>query len=429
MAAMLLTLLTACGTEPAGLADSDLTGEAGAHLGLSIAALSEPPLVAVGAPGSAAQPGQVFLLDGPALEPVATIAGTAAGDGVGFSVADAGDLDGDGFSELLVGAWSASIEAEHSGAAGLFYGPVSGTIDFTDADALLLGAQKRDAAGFSVAATADGDLIVGAPFQDDGGSRAGTAYLVAGPVSGAWTLPERGIALSGAVAYDESARAVSTGDLNGDGVADVVVGADAAFVDNVRPGLVAVFWGPIDEPAWLTDADALLLGVDDGDRAGASLAVVGDTDRDGRDDLLVGVYPLSGSDKGWAYLMTTAGAEGGTWSLRDADAILLGTESSRVAVDLGPAGDVDQDGFDDMLLVAARPGEGHPDGPATWIAHGPLSGSARLVDHATALTGPGHGVTAASAGDLDQDGWLDLIVGDPDDGWGRGRLSLAWGPL
>ena len=177
------------------------------------------------------------------------LSGAAAGDHSGFSVASAGDVNGDGFADLIVGAGSADPHGSASGASYVVFGKASGfaaNIDLSTLDGTtgfkLSGAAAGDQSGRSVASAGDvngdgfADLIVGASGADPHGIDSGASYVVFGQASGfaanidLSTLDgTTGFKLSGAAAGDYSGGSVaSAGDVNGDGFADLIVGAYSA---------------------------------------------------------------------------------------------------------------------------------------------------------------------------------------------------------
>ena len=164
-------------------------------------------------------------------------------------MASAGDVNGDGFADLIVGAFLADPNGSDSGASYVVFGKASGfaaNIDLSTLDGTtgfkLSGAAAGDESGISVASAGDvngdgfADLIVGASFADPNGSYSGASYVVFGKASGFAANIDlssldgtTGFKLSGAVVQDYSGFSVaSAGDVNGDGFADLIVGAPYA---------------------------------------------------------------------------------------------------------------------------------------------------------------------------------------------------------
>jgi hypothetical protein len=146
--------------------------------------------VIVGAPfhdGGAEDAGAVYVARGPATvdmnSPVAELVGEGEGDRLGTSVAVAGDVDGDGFQDLLAGAPGRDEGGEDAGAAYLVFGPILGEIAAADADVRVVGGAPFDFLGHAAAGVgdvdADGfpDVLVGAPFRDGLAPSSGAAYL------------------------------------------------------------------------------------------------------------------------------------------------------------------------------------------------------------------------------------------------------------
>ncbi|NQT29543.1 MAG: FG-GAP repeat protein, partial [Candidatus Saganbacteria bacterium] len=150
----------------------------------------------------------------------------------GYSVSSAGDVDGDGYDDLLVGAWKNDDGGTYAGKAYLIYGPAYGSIDLSIADASFVGENSGDYAGYSVsnAGDVDGDgyddLLMAAHYNGDGGTRAGKTYLIYGPAYGSIDLSSADAFFIGENSYNYAGYSVSNaGDVDGDGYDDVLIGA------------------------------------------------------------------------------------------------------------------------------------------------------------------------------------------------------------
>jgi hypothetical protein len=214
----------------------------------------------------------------------------AEDEGVGTSVA-AGDLDGDGADDLIVGlpGW------EGIGAVAVRMGPVDGAVDAADADLWLAGEDSESRAGISVASgqDADGDgrddLLVGASDHEDHG----VAWLLTTVESG--LLPTLAASQMEAIrAGDGAGETVAfVGDVDGDGFADVGVGAPEV---QKASGSAYVIYGPARGLFELYDADIQIITAYDEDELGAVIAGAGDLDGDGRGDLVLGSQQRSDPD-------------------------------------------------------------------------------------------------------------------------------------
>ncbi len=343
------------------------------------------------------------------------------GDHAAWSVAAAGDTDGNKYADLLIGAPYNDETALSAGIAYLVQGPLTADLELAQADARLLGEEKTDMAGYCVAGAgdvnADGldDILVGAPYEASGDS-GGAAYLLLGPLRGDIGLGQADAKLLGESAHDQAGESLAAaGDTNGDGFGDILLGARGDDAGGSSAGAAYLVLGPVSGELDLEFADAKLRGENSSDHAG-TVASAGDLDGDGYHDLLVGAYGQDESASNAGAVYVVHGPLAKSRSLSQADAKLLGGESNGYAgwAVAGP-GDVDGDGAGDALVGAYGVDLGGENTGVATLALGPFGGTLRLTDAQATLCGERStdlaGYAVAGAGDVDADGSPDLLVG------------------
>jgi hypothetical protein len=307
---------------------------------------------------------------------VADWVGTAdeAGDALGVAL-DAGDIDGDGLADLAFGAPYSDASGVDSGAVYLVSGPPSG--DFTlGVDGLTIRATDAgDELGQAVAAGGDlngdgiGDLLVGAPRADDGASGAGAAYLWYGPITGSFDATSADVRIYGDDTNDYAGCAVDfAGDVNGDGAEDLILGAYSENATASNAGMAFLFYSLATSATYASTADARLSGESAEDRAGYVVTGLGDLEEDGFADVAVSSHYRNGFS-GAAYVVM--GPVYGLLSLGSADAILEGEAAGDAAgIDLSGAGDVSGDGFVDLVVGATYSDRVVEDAGAVYLFQG-----------------------------------------------------------
>lgn len=396
------------------------------------------------------------------------------GSWTGHSVSVLGDVNGDGIDDLLVGALNADNDdpfIDGAGHAYVVFGRSSwfaATLDLTALDGSngfrLEGVAAFDQAGFSVADAGDlngddiADLAVcGAP------SAANDCHVVFGRPG---AVPFSAVIDLGALDGSDGFRigglftsVAAAGDVNGDGIGDLLIGNSSASPGGRSfAGSVYVLFG--DGGGFGADVDVGALdgsngfridGGTAGDRAGGSVAAAGDVNDDGVDDLIIGAWPLgdqAGADQAYVVFGRASTPEdptpfAATLDLSSLDgstgfAIGVRDEIESLGAAVAGAGDVDGDGIDDVVVgaPAASPGGTNLAGsafvvfgrdtafPAT-LAPSDLDGSNGFrIDGSNESGALGYSV---SGGDVNGDGLADLVLGAPTINSGIGRSVLVFG--
>ena len=372
---------------------------------------------------------------GPAMTPSVILDSNQTDSGFGCSVASAGDVNGDGFSDVVVGAVNYDNGQSDEGAAFLYHGSASGLVT---APAWIGESDVPDSKyGISAASAGDvngdgfSDVVVGASNYANGQYSEGAIFLYHGSASGL-SATASGVIESG-WAYSFFGRSVSSaGDVNGDGFSDVIVGQPSYGNGEAEEGAAYLFLGSAtglaSTASWMEESDYPYAFF------GQAVSSAGDVNGDGYSDVVVGARGYE-ANRGRAYLF-----EGGPGGLSNSPAWIGqgGSGGDMFGISAGCAGDVNGDGYSDIIVGATGYDNGQNDEGAVYLYLGSASGPAASPNWTaeSGQSGSNYGTSASSAGDVNGDGYSDVIAGadcydngDTDEGaaflyYGNGRQGV-----
>ena len=370
--------------------------------------------VLVGAFGYSSNKGRVYLYDyflkNEIIEDM-SVNGDSTGYYFGISVSSAGDVNGDGFSDVIVGAYGFN---NATGRAYIYFG---GVLPDNTADVIMTGQSTFSYFGSSVSSAGDvngdgfSDVIVGAYGFNNA---TGRAYIYFG---GASMNNVADVTMTGESANNSFGGSVSsTGDVNGDGFSDVIVGA-GGYGSN--KGRAYIYFG---EASMDNVADLKMTGEAINNSFGGSVSSAGDVNGDGFSDVIAGAR-LYSANTGRLYVYY-----GGEFMDNSADVIMTGESANTyLGISVASAGDVNGDGYSDVIAGASyyssSAGRAY-----IYFGGASMNNTADVIMNGEAIQNY-FGESVATAGDVNGDGYSDVVVGASGYSSGIGKAYIFFGGL
>lgn len=344
---------------------------------------------------------------GPAMTPSWTVESNQESAWLGNSVAGAGDVNGDGYGDVIVGAWHYGNGEMFEGRAYVYHGSPAGlsTTPAWTTESDNGGAEF----GYAVAGAGDvngdgyADVIVGCYRCEDDVLQDGEGWALVYHGSSSGLSTTAAVILQPNVADERFGGAVAgAGDVNGDGYADVIVGAHRHHNPENNEGGAFVYLGSSSGVAstavWSAETDQM------GAQFGISVGGGGDVNGDGYSDVIVGSPYFSGDQAAegrvFVYYGSASGPTGTPWTAESNQG------GSAFGWSVGSAGDVNGDGFADVIVGANTFGNGR-----TFVYHGSATGLPPAANWTELTEGDAFfGVAVAGAGDVNGDGFAEVII-------------------
>jgi hypothetical protein len=344
--------------------------------------------------------------------------------GFGYAVASAGDVNGDGFGDIVVGAPWYDTGAVNAGRAFVYSGAASGLGNRPIWSWSPNQAEAQFGCSVASAGSVNGDeysdIVIGAPYYSHGEDGEGAVFIFPGSSAGLGTVPWP--LESNQVGASFGYSVASAGDVNHDGFADVIVGAPGYDHGQTNEGAVLIYpgvAGGVSSTPWALESNWA------GANLGLAVAGAGNLNGDEYDDIIAGApkYSHEQTDEGAVFVWNGSG--NGPIS----PPLVIESNQSRSLFGnaVASAGDVNGDGFDDIVVGASDFDNGETDEGAAFIYPGSFLGLVPIPFWVLELNQAGakFGWSVAGAGDVNGDGYDDVIIGVPFYNHGETREGAA----
>lgn len=383
---------------------------------------------------------------------ISELMGEVTLDAAGMAPASAGDVNGDGYADFLVATKTNDDTGLNAGAAYLVYGRATAltseslggssntVVEFT-------GEATGDYAGTAVGAAGDvnndgyDDFLIGA-YQPGPGVGAGVAYLVYGKAAAFAPVVSLGdssiVKFTGELMDDKAGAKVSTaGDVNHDGYADMLFAAPGDDTTAANAGATYLIYGKAATftSASFSTAEAKFTGEGVSDGSGTAIAS-GDFNNDTYSDILISANAWDAANYGRTYLFYGQAAALVSANLNTANAIFTGEVAEDTSGgSINSAGDLNNDGYDEILIGAAANDDAGTTAGATYLIYGqaaalPSSNLSTAIEFTGEAAGDGSGTWVSTVGDLNHDGYDEILIGAPtndDAGADAGSSYIIYG--
>lgn len=366
----------------------------------------------------------------------ASFNGEVTEDRAGYSVCGAGDVNGDGFDDILIGAPYNKEKGDGRGQTYLIFGKPNGwfkNFHLSKADASFYGELNGDYSGMEISSAGDvncdgfDDILISSYYNEEGGFKSGQIYLILGKADG-WNmdtpLSSADASFIGEFEEDQAGRSISSaGDVNGDGFDDILIGAPYNDNGKIDAGQTYLILGK--ENGWkkdiiLSSADASFLGENFTDVSGFEISGVGDVNGDGFDDFMIGAHRNDGgnTDAGKTYLIFGMKSGWGMdFNLSNANASFIGENADDLSGISLSGGDFNGDGLSDIIIGAYTNDEGGSNAGQSYLIFGrennwsrninlAYSSASFIGEHPDDLLGR----FCSLSGDVNDDGYDDIII-------------------